>query len=191
MKGISKRISLALAAVAAVAVLTSTSSAQSSKALSVGISGGAAIPFGDFGDFYTTGYNGTVSLMFKSVGTPLGIRIDGMYNKLNLKDDAIITIPGSGTVESASIAAATANLVYSLPGTGISPYLIGGGGIYSLKVHGDNFDSDTENKAGINGGIGASFPLSGFNTFIEARFHHVFTDGSATQFIPVTFGISF
>ncbi len=191
MKGISKRISLALAAVAAVAVLTSTSSAQSSKALSVGISGGAAIPFGDFGDFYTTGYNGTVSLMFKSVGTPLGIRIDGMYNKLNLKDDAIITIPGSGTVESASIAAATANLVYSLPGTGISPYLIGGGGIYSLKVHGDNFDSDAENKAGINGGIGASFPLSGFNTFIEARFHHVFTDGSATQFIPVTFGISF
>lgn len=191
MKGISKRISLVLAAVAAIAVFTSTSSAQSSRALSVGISGGAAIPVGDFGDFYTTGYNGTVSLMFKSVGTPLGIRIDGMYNKMNLKDDAIITIPGQGTVESASIAAATANLVYSLPGTGISPYLIGGGGIYSLKVQGDNFDTDSENKAGVNGGIGASFPLSGFNTFIEARFHHVFTDGGATQFIPVTFGISF
>ena len=194
MKVISKRISLALAAVAAVAVFGSTSSAQSSKALSVGVSGGAAIPlgdFGDFGDFYTTGYNGTVSLMFKSVGSPIGIRIDGMYNKMSLKDDAIITIPGQGSVESASIASANANLVYSLPGVGISPYLIGGGGIYSLKVHGDNFDTDADNKAGVNGGIGVSFPLSGFNTFLEARFHHVFTDGSATQFVPVTFGLSF
>ena len=191
MKVISKRISLALAAVAAVAVFGSTSSAQSSKALSVGVSGGAAIPLGDFGDFYTTGYNGTVSLMFKSVGSPIGIRIDGMYNKMSLKDDAIITIPGQGSVESASIASANANLVYSLPGVGISPYLIGGGGIYQLKLHGDNFDTDSDNKGGVNGGIGVSFPLSGFNTFLEARFHHVFTDGSATQFVPVTFGISF
>ena len=191
MKAISKGISLALATVAAIALFGSTSSAQSAKALSLGISGGAAIPLGDFGDFYTTGYNGTVSLMFKSVGTPVGIRIDGMYNKMSLKDDAIITIPDSGLVESASILSANANLVYSLPGTGINPYLIGGGGIYSLKVHGDDFDTDADNKAGVNGGIGVSFPLSGFNTFLEARFHHVFTDGNATQFVPVTFGISF
>jgi len=34
-------------------------------------------------------------------------------------------------------------------------------------------------------------PLSGFNTFVEARLHHVFSDNVATQFIPVTFGISF
>jgi hypothetical protein len=81
--------------------------------------------------------------------------------------------------------------VYALPGTGISPYLIGGGGIYSTKLHGNDFDTSSDSKFGVNGGIGASFPLSGFNTFIEARLHHVFTDGSATQFVPVTFGISF
>jgi hypothetical protein len=184
-----KRLSLAIAA-AALATFTSAASAQSSKALSLGISGGAAIPAGDFADLYTTGYNGTVSLMLKSVGSPIGLRIDGMYNRLSVKDDAFISIPGLGEVESASIASANANLVYALPGTGITPYLIGGGGIYALKVHGDDFDTDSENDFGVNGGIGAAFPLSGFNTFIEARLHHIFSEDGSTQFIPVTFGIS-
>ena len=186
-----KRISFAIAAMAAILFSASTSSAQSNKAVSIGISGGATIPVGDFGNFYTTGYNGTASLMFKSIGSPLGFRIDGMYNRLSVKNDAFVPDGAGGSVNSVSIAGANANLVYSLPGTGITPYLIGGGGIYSMKTHSDGFDSNAENKFGVNGGIGASFPLSGFNTFVEARFHHVFTDGSATQFIPVTFGISF
>jgi hypothetical protein len=186
-----KKISYAAAALAAVLLSAGTSSAQSSKAISLGISGGAAIPAGDFADLYTTGFNGTASLMFRSIGSPIGLRVDGMYNKLSVKDDALVTVPGFGVVDAAVITGANANLVYSLPGTGISPYLIGGAGIYNTKLDIDNGDSpDSENKFGINGGIGASFPLSGFSTFIEARYHHVFTDNKATQFIPVTFGIS-
>lgn len=184
-----KRLSLAVA-VAALAVFSGTAAAQSNKAVSLGLSLGAAIPVGDISDFYTTGYNGTVSLGLKSVGSPIGLRIDGMYNKMSVRDDATITIPGQGFVESVSIASANANLVYSLPGRGIMPYVIGGGGIYSTKVNGEGFDLDSRNKFGVNGGIGAAFPLSGFNTFIEARLHHIFSDGASTQFIPVTFGIS-
>ena len=185
------RLSTAIAAAAlATFTLAGSASAQSSKSLSLGISGGAAIPAGDFSDLYTTGYNGTVSLMMKSFGSPIGLRIDGMYNKLSVRDDAFVSIPGLGEVESASILGANANLVYALPGTGIMPYLIGGAGIYSTKVHGDDFDTDAENNFGVNGGIGAAFPLSGFNTFIEARFHNIFSDGNSTQFVPVTFGIS-
>ncbi|MGI9043166.1 MAG: outer membrane beta-barrel protein [Gemmatimonadaceae bacterium] len=183
-----KRFSLSVAA-AAITIFGATASAQSTKAVSIGISGGAAIPLGDFSDFYTTGYNGTISLGLKSVGSPIALRLDGMYNRLSVRDDVTISIPPNGFVESASIASANANLVYALPGTGIMPYLIGGGGIYSTKLHGDNIDRDSENKFGLNGGLGAAFPLSGFNAFVEARLHHVFTDG-ATQFIPVTFGIS-
>ena len=186
-----KRLSLALAAMAAFAAFSSTASAQSAKAISLGISAGAAIPVGDFGEDYTTGFNGTASLMFKSIGSPIGLRIDGMYNKMSVKDDRTIAIPGVGVVDAAVITGANANLVYSLPGTGITPYLIGGGGIYGLKLDiEDADDPDTESEFGVNGGIGASFPLSGFNTFIEARFHHIFTDRAATQFVPVTFGIS-
>lgn len=182
MKVISKRISLALAAVAAVAVFGSTSSAQSAKAMSLGISGGAAIPVGDFADVYKTGYNGTVSLMFNSVGTPLGIRVDGMFNQFGDKDDLIVSRPDY------RIIGGNVNLVYALPGAGMRPYLIGGAGYYGQKP--DVSGAKSVNDFGLNGGLGASFALSGFNTFIEARFHHIMSE-VATQFVPVTFGISF
>jgi opacity protein-like surface antigen len=111
-----------------------------------------------------------------------------MYNKMSPKDDAPVNFD---VVDGVVITSANANLVYNLPGTGMTPYLIGGAGIYNLKLdlEGSN-DPDSQNKFGVNGGIGASFPLSGFNAFIEARYHHVFSDNNATQFIPVVFGIS-
>ncbi len=176
-----KRIALALATFAAIAAAVSTSSAQSTKPVSLGISAGAAIPVSDLGNDYSTGWNATVSLGFNSYGSPLGFRVDGMYNSMS---------PQSGVnLPDVKISSANANLVYALPGTGIRPYLIGGAGIYGLKS--DFPGASTTTKLGLNGGIGASFPLSGFNTFVEARLHHVFSDNVATQFIPVTFGISF
>ena len=187
-QGMIKRLFLTAAVISVAALSATTASAQSSKAVSIGISGGAAIPVGDLGDFYSTGYNGTLSLMFRSYGSPIGLRIDGMYNKMSPKDDAPIEFDA---VDGVVIMGANANLVYNLPGTGMTPYLIGGAGVYNLKLdlEGSN-DPDSRNKFGVNGGIGAAFPLSGFNAFIEARYHHVFTDDNATQFIPVVFGIS-
>jgi hypothetical protein len=158
-------------------------SAQSPKPVSIGLAVGAAIPVGDLADFTNTGYNGTASLGLSSLGTPVGIRFEGMYNKFLGRDDVSLNQPDMRVV------AGTANLVYGLPGVGIHPYLIGGAGYYGLKPDVSNVDS--ENKFGLNGGIGAMFPLSGFNTFVEARLHHVFTDVSSTQFIPVTIGILF
>ena len=187
-----KKTILAVAALAVVTLSATSTSAQSNKAISVGISGGAAIPVGDLGEDFTTGYNGTVSLMFRSFGSPIGLRIDGAYNHMSVKNDRTIIAPGFGVLDAVAISSANANLVYNLPGTGITPYLIGGAGVYNLKRDiEDADDPDSENKFGLNGGIGASFPLSGFNTFIEARYHHVFSENVATQFIPVTFGISF
>ena len=177
-----RRILIGLSA-AALTFSAAQLSAQSPKPVSLGIAGGAAIPVGDFADSFNTGYNGTVSLGFSSVGTPLGFRVEGMYNKFLGRDDTIFDQPDS------RILGGTANLVYSLPGQGIRPYLIGGAGYYGLKL--DLPNAESVNKFGLNGGIGALFPLSGFNTYVEARFHHVFTDVSATQFIPVTFGIMF
>jgi hypothetical protein len=34
-------------------------------------------------------------------------------------------------------------------------------------------------------------PLSGFDTFIEARFNQVKVNGSNLNFIPITFGVMF
>lgn len=158
-------------------------SAQSTKPVTLGIAAGAAIPIGDFANAYNTGYNGTVGLGLSSVGSPVGLRFEGMYNKFLGRSDIGANQPDSRVI------AGTANLVYSLPGQGIRPYLIGGGGYYSLKV--DLTNAQSVSKFGINGGIGAMFPLSGFNTYVEARVHNVFTDVSSTRFIPVTVGILF
>lgn len=174
---------MGLAAAAAVMLTGVELSAQSSKPVSLGIAAGAAIPIGDFANAYNTGYNGTVSLGLSSVGSPLGLRFEGAYNKFLGRNDVGVNQPDS------RIIAGTANLVYSLPGVGIRPYLIGGGGYYGLKL--DTPNAQSVNKFGINGGVGALFPLSGFNAYVEARFHNVFTDVSSTQFIPVTFGILF
>jgi len=177
-----KRIALTFAALAAISAASTTSSAQSTKPVSLGISAGAAIPTGDLGTDYSTGWNVTASLGFNSYASPVGFRIDGMYNQFSAKDGI--------DLRDIKVSSANANVVYALPGTGIRPYLIGGAGVYGLKY--DDPSRDTQTKLGLNGGIGASFPLSGFNTFVEARFHHIFTDDNySTQFIPVTFGISF
>ena len=156
--------------------------AQSGKPVTLGFAAGAAIPVGDFADGYKYGLNGTFGLGISSVGTPLGLRFEGMYNKFLGRDDI-------GNQPDARVIGGTANLVYSLSGQGITPYLIGGAGYYGLKV--DWPSAQSVNKFGLNGGIGALFPLSGFNAYVEARLHHVFTDVSSTQFIPITFGIMF
>lgn len=158
-------------------------SAQSSKPVSLGIAAGAAIPLGNLSDAWSTGYNGTVALGLSSVGSPLGIRFEGSYNKFIGRNDGVLNQPDFRIIDG------TANVVYALPGVGIRPYLIGGGGYYSLKKDVSNLGS--VNKFGINGGIGAMFPLSGFNTYVEARIHDIFTDMNSTWFVPVTFGIMF
>ncbi len=175
---------IGLAAAVAVMLTSAQLSAQSSKPVSLGIAGGAAIPIGSLSDAWSTGYNGTVALGLSSVGSPLGLRFEGSYNKFIGRNDG-----GLNNQPDYRIIDGTANVVYALPGVGITPYLIAGGGYYGLKEDLPNLSS--VNKFGINGGVGAMFPLSGFNTYVEARIHNVFTDGNSTRFIPVTFGILF
>src|SRR4026208_919144 len=112
--------------VAGVSLAGAQLSAQSAKPLTIGLAAGAAIPLGDLADLYNTGYNGTVSLGLSSFGSPIGLRFEGMSTKI-LGREAV------GKQPDARIVAGTANLVYSLPGVGIRPYLIGGVGYYGLK----------------------------------------------------------
>ena len=168
---------------ASLALICGASTASAQGAINVGIAAGAAIPVGGLADSYNTGYNGTVFIGLKPALSPLGFRVDGMYNKFIGRDDVLNNPPD------ASVIGGTANLVYYLPGVGIRPYLIGGGGYYGFKQ--DDVGQERVGKFGVNGGVGAQFALSGFNTFLEARFHHIDTEGRSTQFVPVIFGLSF
>lgn len=52
-------------------------------------------------------------------------------------------------------------------------------------------NSDSRTKFGINGGVGLRFQLTGFATFIEARWHSIFTEGANVQMVPISVGFTF
>jgi hypothetical protein len=182
-----KRIAFGFA-VASFALFAGTSSAQAQRPVSFGVSAGAAMPNGDLGDAFSMGYNVTGSVGYSMPALPVSFRVDGMWNQLGEKDDSGI---GARTL------GVNANVVYTLPGIALRPYVIGGLGMYSSKATGEGLeDAESTTDMGINAGVGARFALSGFQTFVEARFHNIFVDSEGDEsanarFIPLSFGIMF
>lgn len=166
--------------------------AQAPRRTSVGIAAGASVPVGDLGDAYGTGYHVRGLLEISGTATsPVGFRIEAAYDKLGEKDDnerEYRTISGTG------------NLILGFPSQStVTPYVIGGVGIYNTKaevgdidIPSDDDDADeTTTDFGLNAGFGIKFALSGFNTFAEVRYHWISRDPNAAQFIPIVFGIQF
>lgn len=151
------------------------------KPVQFGIAAGAAIPVSDLRESFNVGFNGTVTLGLNPQMIPLGIRIDGAYNQFGAKG-------GGANVHFTSV---TGNLVYKLPSTGFSPYAIGGAGWYNAAIDISGLGSGSDNHFGWNIGGGILMPLSGFDTFIEARYNQVQGDGGSLKFVPITFGIMF
>ena len=155
--------------------------AQAQRRTSFGLAAGASIPVGDLGNATSTGFHllGTLAVS-GSASTPVGFRLDGMYNSLS----------GKSSGPDVTVWSVNGNLVYAFPGgTTVTPYIIGGAGWYNTKS--DESGSESSNDIGINVGLGARFALSGFSTFAEVRFHNIFSDPNAGQMIPLTFGLLF
>ncbi len=180
------------------AVASAQAVTSSIKPISFGISAGAAIPTGDFSNVANTGYNVTGTVAIGLPGLPFSLRGDAAFNSFGVKNDAH---PAAGAdYANARILGFTGNLVLPLPlqGTVLRPYLIGGAGLYNVRSStsynsgGLNTNiSQSDNKFGFNLGGGLTIPLSGFDTFIEARYHRVSTNGGSAAFVPITFGVMF
>jgi hypothetical protein len=150
---------------------------------SFSIAAGATIPMGSTADALKTGYNVTAGVGIKPPLAPLGLRLEGMLNSMDIKP---CTLCGTGSTR---ILAGIANVTLSGVAMPMG-YLIGGVGMYNIATP-DISGSPTNTKAGFNVGAGLSFPLTGFSTFAEVRFHLVATDQKSTKFVPITFGIKF
>ena len=179
---------------AAVALGASTAQAQFTDTESGGvrlfIGGGTSLALGDFGDLYNNGPHGLVGLSFQPQGFPLGIRVDGMYQRISGDEDAL----GFDDVD-AQIINGTANLVYSFSTsaeTAIRPYLIGGGGLYNIKAVGDDVPDGTDGATefGINAGAGFDYRATdNLGIFLEGRFHLIFTEVDNTNVLPISLGV--
>jgi hypothetical protein len=156
------------------------------------IGAGATVPLDTYGDVVKTGYHGLVGVSFAPSSFPLGIQIDGTYDRL--KQEASV---GDRTSQ---IIQGTANLIYKFKTSEEStfrPYLIGGIGVYNFKlVSGSDVAGpgvgnvgNTSTDFGLNGGAGFDIKTGGIGLFVEGRFHDVFNTGTNTKFIPITAGI--
>ena len=162
--------------------------AQTTRTISLGISGGLSLPMGNLSDNVDAGYNGTGHLYFKPSTMKLALRGDVGYDSWKAKSSVV-----NANFSSLSF---TGNGIFYLGEStaAMRPYLLVGGGMYRTKssasVSGVS-TSFTSSDPGIQGGLGMSFNLSGFNTFLEAKYINVFGDGDNLNYVPITFGIRF
>ena len=186
------------ATAALAAALLAPAAAHAQNPLKFGVAVGPSFATGDLKDAEEWGYNVAGSISVRPLMMPVGLRIEGMYQNLTGKKG--VSDGDGGTFDAPDFRtwAGTANAEVALPGMGISPYLIGGIGIYGNKF--DVSGSESSNDFGFNLGGVLAFNLAGFSTFVEARFHQVNAkdDGPGgtgetahLRFVPVTFGIKF
>ena len=182
---------LILTALVAAASLGLPRNGLAQKSYALGISGGVAIPAGNFGDSASTGYAVTGFIALGVPDLPVGVRFDGVFNKFSGRSFPSTDGAGRETPD-VRVMGLLGNLIYSFSGTTAKPYLVTGGGIYNLKA--DVAGAKSQNDFGFNAGFGATFGLRSLAGFIEARYHGVSRDeanGGNVQFVPITLGIMF
>lgn len=169
---------------AALALVFSASTVQAQKPMSFGIAIGASKATGDGSDQVNLGYHALGTLAWAPPTLPVGIRFDAMFNTFGFD---------GGGDSKLNIMGVNANATWGMPmaASPISPYLIGGLGMYQAKITNCDLCGDSETKLGFNVGVGTKFALSGFGTFAEIRYHSIQTEGQSTTFIPISFGIMF
>ena len=175
-----KRFLSAVAGLTLAAVVAAPASAQSATELRTvrfGVQGGLSMPMGDFGDAANTGFivGGLVDV--RPASLPFGLRFNVDYQRWGTDID----------VDLSSISG-TADAMFTVPTTGgISPYVLGGIGMYRLSCSDEDICGEAETEFGFNLGGGLNFNLGEMDTFAEIRYHNV----DDSSFLPIVFGIRF
>ena len=172
-------VAAATRVVAAAAAPAAAQDAAGTRAVQLGVQGGISMPMGDFGDAADMGFLVAGTLGMTPAALPVGLRFDVGYQSWGGEGD--LSFSGIHGMGSAVFTIATEG--------GMRPYLLGGLGVYRMKVDIGVADA-TETDLGIHFGGGIDIPLSGMSSYVEARYTNVFGDGDMS-FIPIVFGIRF
>jgi hypothetical protein len=174
-----------------------------------GIFGGITTPRGDFSDEVGNGWHAGVMAKLRVYGA-LDVRVDGTYARLGKKSVDVQLSNGDTIVfhTDASVPFGTVGLSINLgpdsaeyPGDNtVSPHILGGVGMYQLDYKltcegaacagFETVPKDTH--IGFNFGGGATIPIMGVRTFVEARYHRISRkaeDGDARTMITLSAGI--
>jgi hypothetical protein len=176
------RTRAALAAISLLLALPPALMAQGD--IRFGVGGGLIVPVRSHADVIRKGWIGDASLTyFPAASTSLGLRLDGLYGRANLR--AV-----TGRQE---YLGGTANLVFQF-GSRRTPnrfYVLGGGGYVRTRTTGPGFGESRETSPTIDGGAGFSLGGRGLALYVEGRYVSIYTNGSKPQFLGLTGGVTF
>lgn len=179
-----KRVALTLVALISIAGAGSLSA----QGVRFGIGGGLVMPTGDYKTADKMGFLVGADATYWLMGAPVGIRVEGQYSQTSHKN---------GVDGNSKIIGGMGEIVYAF-GTNkeqVRPYILGGIGLFNVKVTSPSFGIDTSvTKVGFGGGAGLAFKLGAGGTrfFVEGKFVSVSTGGgSNTTFIPIRAGFRF
>lgn len=179
-----KRVALTLVALISIAGAGSLSA----QGVRFGIGGGLVMPTGDYKTADKMGFLVGADATYWLMGAPVGIRVEGQYSQTSHKN---------GVDGNSKIIGGMGEIVYAF-GTDkeqVRPYILGGIGLFNVKVTSPSFGIDTSvTKVGFGGGAGLAFKLGAGGTrfFVEGKFVSVSTGGgSNTTFIPIRAGFRF
>ncbi|MEN8198177.1 MAG: outer membrane beta-barrel protein [Pseudomonadota bacterium] len=145
------------------------------------ISGGAAIPIGDFGEFSKTGWMAAGGVLFDAGPSGLGIGAEVFYGQNNHEADVF----NSKTTPYGAMA--IVDYAFGTAG-GIRPYVFGGLGLLVHRISGDGFDSESDSQFGYQFGGGVSFPIGGTTSLYgEGRY----MGSESTKYFGVLAGLAF
>lgn len=180
----------------------------------MGVQGGANFPQGDINSYYETGYGAGAMLGWDPVSSPIGVRLNANWNRLNGKDLLNQTVNGvtyQADLPNADLYSAFADAKLRLPfgrflGATSGLYAVGGGGVTYFRNYNDfgattgtpsgnsvtnTFNTEDVTRFSLNGGGGLSFGVGNVSLFVESRYVRVFTQGRDTDYVPVSIGLTF
>ena len=142
------------------------------------VGGGFSTPNGSITDIAEPGYHAQIALHVDIPTLPVGFRADGAVHRLASADPALART---------EVLAGALSLVYTLPGVGLQPYLLGGLGSYRIDS-GPLDMTEAVTDRGYHAGFGVVIGGLGFGAFAEIRYVQI-NGTTSTKLIPVTLGL--
>src|SRR4051812_32024514 len=156
-------------------------SAQSRSA--VAIAAGPSLPIGTLRDTQNQGLALNASFIRGSDESPLGLRLNFGYDRL----------PGKtvGAVKNANrkIVGGPADLMFSMSGYTLKPYVVGGAGAFKMS---SPSITDAKMRFGFDFGVGFTLPLASRAIFVEGRLNSISQhNAKPVRYVPIVLGILF
>lgn len=168
----------------ALAFLAISAPGQVAAQVSIGVSGGATFPSGDYGDYASVGWIGTAGLTVPIGESGLAVGASGFYgsNSHDIDGDKTNLLGGLGAVG------------YGFQtGGALTPYVYAGLGMMRHSYKSENNPSleGSESDLAYGGGVGVGFPLGSLMGAVDAFYVMGSGDIDGTEFFGVTFGVAF